>query len=258
MSRRGGLTLIELLVVIGIVAILIGLLVPAVQRVRDAANRVKSQNNLEQLCLALHNFASAHSGLLPHSDSGHRGVNNGNPFFQVLLDYLESNDAVFLSPSDPTVTADSRQFRFTSYALNSFAFAGTPNLNSTFKDGTANTIALAEHYSSNCLGIQFCILEAAGGISIRSPTFADLQMGDEFPIVRGSPPIAGAKHPGEKFQVAPSGMECWPLVAQTPHPSGMLVALVDGSVRALAPGISEGTYWAAVTPAGGEVLSADW
>ena len=85
-----------------------------------------------------------------------------------------------------------------------------------------------------------------------------IEFNDVYPVTSGNPPTTVGSIPGLTFQVAPRIADCDPRLAQTPHPSGMIVALGDGSVRTLSPGMSPATFWAAVTPAGGEVFGPDW
>jgi len=97
LRARKGFTLIELLVVIAIIAILIGLLLPAVQKVREAAARSTCSNNLKQFGVAIHNYASANQDALPGGQQGGCSGNpmyTGSPFFFTLLPFIEQ-DAIY-------------------------------------------------------------------------------------------------------------------------------------------------------------------
>ena len=97
LNRCAGFTLIELLVVIAIIAVLIGLLLPAVQKVREAANVIQCANNEKQLILAIHAYADANNGRLPPSNF-YQVVNQttgnaaeGSAFYAMLPYYEQGN-----------------------------------------------------------------------------------------------------------------------------------------------------------------------
>jgi prepilin-type N-terminal cleavage/methylation domain-containing protein len=256
MYRRGrpGFTLLECLVVIAIFGILLAILLVAVMRVREAAARTESTNNLKQIVLAVHHFANGHQQRLPTLDGS--GPNRQRSLLAAILPYLEQGEAGgqnqpgrpilgYMSPADPTCTQGTyKGVIICSYAANAQVFVSLARFPGSIPDGTSNTIGFAEHYA-DCGGIPFGIYVTNPGLSNwpHRATFADV-----LDVGPGATAI---------FQVAPSIAACNPALPQTPHSGGMLVALMDGSVRQLSPTISPTTFWGAVTPNGREALN-DW
>jgi len=160
-SRRRGFTLIELLVVIAIIAILIGLLLPAVQKVREAAARSQSQNNLKQMGIAIEGFvsASSDSGLPP--GLGSFAGKNGNFFFHILPHIEQGNIwntgtstsvgiKTYYAPADPShrgTGSTDISYDFNSGLFVSTNGSGVPQTRSPATygpKGTSNTITIVE------------------------------------------------------------------------------------------------------------------
>ncbi len=170
-SSRPGVSLIEVIVAMAIVAILIGLLLPAIQSVRRTAVRLQSCNNLKQIGLAFQQH-DATKGRLPGMDNALvvrtydlRLAAAGLPDpdadigpLLALIPFIEGEPQsvthmdygirkVFVSPGDPTLnSAEPPLSTPASYGVNVAALETKPNLTSGFPDGLTNTIAATERY----------------------------------------------------------------------------------------------------------------
>jgi prepilin-type N-terminal cleavage/methylation domain-containing protein/prepilin-type processing-associated H-X9-DG protein len=145
--QPAGFTLIELLVVIAIIAVLIGLLLPAVQKVREAANRMSCANNLKQIGLALANYESTHKRFPPNRLQTLVG-NSEHSWLMVILPYMEQEN---LYSKYDRGRAWNNQPGVVNVAIKSYACPSTPEdpLRPNVLNGNANAPRTSDYATAN-------------------------------------------------------------------------------------------------------------
>jgi type II secretory pathway pseudopilin PulG len=277
--RHSGFTLFQLLVVLALLAVLVGLLLPATARVRLAAERARCQNNLKEIALGTINAADTHNNTLPplagYYPAPAKAANNGSgTLFFHILPFIEQdtlyknalNDDklysgwhngtyakqldVYLCRLDATGGKDhlSEGWLATgSYAANGQVF-GDPE----FRNGPNRLHGRSRYPASIPDGTSNTVFFTERYQMCNGQPNAWAYDGDRT----WTPAFALAGPSG--FQITPPAQECDPAMPNGPHAGNLLAGMGDGSVHLVTVKVSLQTWWAACTPSHGDVLGADW
>jgi prepilin-type N-terminal cleavage/methylation domain-containing protein len=290
----GGFTLIELLVVIAIIAILIGLLLPAVQKVREAAARMSCTNNIKQMVLATHGYNDANLKLPRMCDYQVQNV-GWSHWYGLILPYIEQSNLMnrangqgavwgggntnaivktFQCPSDPTMSNGivPNGWAGSSYAPTSFMFAGgyTANLggNAVYDPAEGQNVTQSKYTVGNIpdgTSQTVGVVERLGSCPyygwdnawcypIDNSHWGWNSQGSAYGPWGTYLPMVNPPINNYVGNQAPAH----PYYPTTKHTASCQVGMMDGSVRGVAQTVTQATWNAAVYADDGAVLGSDW
>jgi prepilin-type N-terminal cleavage/methylation domain-containing protein len=278
--KTAGFSMIELLVVLAVLGFLLALLLPAVQKVREAAARAQTMNNLKQMVLALHNCNDTYKRMPPAFDK-FGGLNTAQSIHVHLLPFLEQANVynqyvqgqgqdnlvipVFVCPADPSHPNPPAGVQNLAANLRVFATKGVrtqwdaplpalgkeepgnARIPATFPDGTSNTIVFGTRYG-------VC---GQGGSQYAAAPNANTA------AFFGQNPAKVTARPADvtaTFLLHPAAGQCvpTPLMGHSFSVAGIEAALADGSARLVTVRVSARTWNLALCPNDGQPLGADW